>query len=332
MEILKITPVFKEMIWGGNRLKEEFGYDIPSDKTGECWTVSAHPDGEGRIADGKYEGMLLSELWNSHRELFGNYPSDRFPMLVKLIDANADLSIQVHPDDAYAAEHEAGSYGKFECWYILDCKEDATIIIGHNAKTKQELREMIEQDRWSELIREIPIHKGDFFQINPGTVHAIKAGTLLLETQQSSDITYRLYDYDRLQNGKPRELHIEKSLDVIQVPYKPDSDAGVEAREDAGANACSYSGSASAGSGWFRKLYSCKYFNVWKAELTGEETLRQNYPFMIGTVLSGDFDIEGNEISHRHFVKGESFILPYGIGAFQLTGDAEIIFSSPYEK
>ena len=155
-----------------------------------------------------------------HPEVFGKVDSDRFPLLIKIIDAKDDLSIQVHPDDDYAKVHENGSLGKTECWYILDCKKNATIVIGHNSRTKEELSRMIHEGKWSEFIREIPIKKGDFLQIDPGTVHAIKGGTLILETQQNSDITYRVYDYGRLSNGKPRELHIDKSIDVITVPAK----------------------------------------------------------------------------------------------------------------
>ena len=161
MEILRIKPVFKETVWGGKRLHDDFGYDIMSNHIGECWAVSAHPDGEGRIDGGTFDGMRLSELWKTHPELFGNFDSDRFPLLTKIIDANADLSIQVHPDDAYAAEHEHGSFGKTECWYIIDCDPGATIIIGHNAQTREELTEMVKTGRWNELLREVPIDTCD---------------------------------------------------------------------------------------------------------------------------------------------------------------------------
>ena len=306
MEILRTKPIFKEAIWGGTRLRDDFGYEIPSDKTGECWAVSAHPDGEGSIAGGTFDGMKLSELWDTHPELFGNLPLDRFPLLTKIIDANGDLSIQVHPDDVYAAEHENGSLGKMECWYIIDCVPGATIVIGHNAKTREELRAMVEEGRWNELIREIPIKKGDFFQIDPGTVHAIKAGTMILESQQSSDITYRLYDYGRLQNGKPRPLHIEKSLDVIEVPFK-------ERRAE-----------PASGDSWLQLLYSCKYYKVWKGSLNGKEVLAQDEPFMIGSVLSGEAALDG-EI----FRKGDHFIIPFGHPPIEISGTAEFIFSAP---
>ncbi len=301
-----MRPVFKETVWGGKRLHDDFGYDIMSNHIGECWAVSAHPDGEGSVDGGTYDGIRLSELWKTHPELFGNPQGDRFPLLTKIIDANADLSIQVHPDDTYAAEHENGSLGKTECWYVIDCVPGATIIIGHNAKTREELREMIENGRWNELIREIPIKKGDFFQINPGTVHAIKAGTLILESQQSSDITYRLYDYDRLQNGKKRELHIEKSLDVIEVPF-------VERRAEPAET-----------DSWLKQLYACSCYKIWKGDLKGEATLRQNEPFMIGSVISGEAFLDG-----VGYNKGDHFIIPYKHPDIHMTGEAEFVFSAP---
>jgi endoglucanase len=306
MEILRIKPVFKETVWGGKRLHDDFGYDIMSNHIGECWAVSAHPDGEGRIDGGTFDGMRLSELWKTHPELFGNFDSDRFPLLTKIIDANADLSIQVHPDDAYAAEHENGSLGKTECWYIIDCAPGATIIIGHNAQTREELKKMVAEGSWKELLREVPIKKGDFFQIDPGTIHAIKAGTLILESQQSSDITYRLYDYDRLQNGKKRPLHIEKSLDVIKVPFTEQKTVSTK------------SGS------WLTQLHSCDCYKIWKGDLDGKETLRPASPFMIGSVLSGEATLGGVT-----FKKGDHFIIPYGHPDIQLSGKAECIFSAP---
>ena len=217
-KVILLKPYFSHTIWGGKRLSEEFGYDEPGDDIGECWGISAHPSGESAALGGEYDGKKLSELWDEHRELFGNVPGDRFPLLVKIIDAKDDLSIQVHPDDEYAKNHENGSLGKKECWYILDCPEGSELVIGHNAKSKDELRSMISEGRWDELIRKVKVRKGEVIQIDPGTIHSITAGMCLLETQQSSDITYRLYDYDRIRNGVKRDLHIEKSLDVITVP------------------------------------------------------------------------------------------------------------------
>mgnify|MGYP001305281971 FL=1 len=194
--ILWVEPVFKEMIWGGNQLKEKYGYAIPSDQTGECWAPSAHPNGDNKIKEGEFKGQTLSKVFDEHRELFGNIKDKQFPLLVKIIDACNDLSVQVHPNDEYAALHE-NSLGKTECWYVLDCKEDTKMVMGHHAKTKEELVKAIENDDYDHLLNKFDIKKGDFFYIPSGTIHAICKGSLIYEAQQSSDITYRVYDYHR---------------------------------------------------------------------------------------------------------------------------------------
>lgn len=321
MKMILLEPVFKQMIWGGSRMRREYGYDIPGDNTGECWAISAHPQGDCTIVSGEYVGMTLSQLWESHREIFGNAEGDRFPLLTKIIDAQNDLSIQVHPDDSYAKEHENGSLGKMECWYILDCDEDATIIIGHHAKTRQELEDMIYGAKWKELIREIPVHKGDFFQINPGCVHAIKGGTLILETQQNSDITYRLYDYDRLQDGKKRPLHISQSMDVITVPFE--ECGGTKMLDVNVENNSTLSAQSPTKNAWFEHLITCEYYSVWKAELDGEATLCQDQKFMLGSVIEGSAVLDGCKLE-----KGDHFILPAGMGDVKLQGKATFIFSA----
>ena len=156
-EPIFLEPVFKEMIWGGNRMREAFGFEIPGEDTGEAWVVSAHEQGDCRIRNGRFQGKTLGWLWKKHRELFGNLPGEVFPLLVKIIDAKTDLSIQVHPDTAYARIHENGALGKTECWYILDCDADADIVIGHNARNRAELRSMIEEKRFLDLIKIRPI-------------------------------------------------------------------------------------------------------------------------------------------------------------------------------
>lgn len=309
-EILFLTPVLTHNIWGGTKLREEFGYDMEGDDIGECWGISAHEHGDCIVKEGTYKGMSLSTLWTEYPELFGRYQSKRFPLLTKIIDAKADLSIQVHPDDAYAAEHENGSYGKMECWYILDCKENATIVIGHKAKTKEELSDMIENGRWNDFIREIPIQKGDFLQIDPGTVHAIKGGTLILESQQNSDITYRVYDYDRLSNGKPRELHVKQSIDVITVPAKEIADS-VRHTSDVEKNE-------------LYELIACKYYKVFKLDVEGQANFEQKYPFLLASVVEGSGSIDGQKIK-----KGDHFILPNAYGNVKIEGALQIIASTP---
>lgn len=306
-EIIFLEPIFKSMIWGGNKLATEFGYNIPDDHTGECWAISAHKNGDCIVKNGSLQGMTLSSLWENHRKLFGDAEGEVFPLLIKIIDAKADLSIQVHPDDEYARANEHGALGKTECWYILDCDEDSRIVIGHNAKDKEELKDMINNHRWNDLIREETIKKGDFFQIEPGTVHAIKAGTVILETQQSSDITYRLYDYDRLDRGKPRQLHIRQSIDVIRCPHIDRKENRLTKAEQ------TYE---------LEKLISCKFYHVAKVNLHGSQEFNQNQKFLNISVIEGSGEIDGNAIK-----KGDHFILPAGYGIYCMSGKMEYIVS-----
>ena len=306
-EVLFLKPVFKEAVWGGNKLKTDFGYDIPNDHTGECWAVSSHQNGDCRIKNGRFKGEKLSWLWENHRELFGNEEGDVFPLLIKIIDAKEDLSIQVHPNDAYAKAKEKGSLGKTECWYILDCEPGSQIVVGHNANSKEELIRMIEEHRFMDLIKIRPIKKGDFFQILPGTVHAIKGGTVILETQQSSNITYRLYDYDRIYNGKRRKLHIEKSIDVITTPYVEEENHFQSMKTEEYEK---------------KELVQCKYYTVAFIHIYGRQSFYQNQRYEIVSVISGLGKIDGQVIR-----KGDHFILPYEYGEYIMEGEMELIIS-----
>lgn len=308
-EILFLETICTHNIWGGSRLRKEFRYSVQGDDLGECWGISAHPNGDAVVKNGPLVGMHLSEVWKTHPELFGNLEYDRFPLLVKIIDAKDDLSIQVHPDDIYASKYENSSFGKAECWYVLDCPENASVVIGHNAQSKEELVDMIRNGRWNDLIRELPIKKGDFVQIDPGIVHAIKGGLLILETQQNSDITYRVYDYDRLSGGKPRALHIEKSIDVITVPAKSAEDS-IQSAADLPLNT------------WC-KLYECSYYTVFKADIDTELTIYQDYPFLNISVIEGKGVVNGTNIK-----KGDHFIIPNGYGEICFNGKLEIIAST----
>lgn len=309
MELLFLEPVFKEAIWGGTRLKEAFGYDIPSDTTGECWAISAHENGECRVVGGPYDGRSLSSLWKENKSLFGGYPGDKFPLLVKIIDAKEDLSIQVHPDDVYAGLHENGSFGKTECWYILDCAPAGEIVIGHHAKDREEMEAMVRDGQWKEFVRNQPIKKGDFFQIEPGCVHAIKGGTLILETQQSSDITYRLYDYDRLSDGKPRQLHTEQSIAVIKAPFEEDKTTP-ERTEEKGAVRT--------------HLVTCQFYSVDKYEIEGLFAKKFQKYFTNVSVISGSGLVNGIPLK-----AGQHFIIPADSGECRFEGTMTIICSNP---
>ncbi len=308
--ILFLEPVLKQNIWGGSRLGTEFGYAIPSGHTGECWGISTHPNGDCTVKEGAFAGKKLSVLWNEQRGLFGNLPMEQFPLLVKIIDAKDDLSIQVHPDDAYAAAHENGSLGKTECWYIMDCPKDAELVVGHHARSKEELSDLIYGGKWDAFIRRIPIQKGDFIQIDPGTVHAITAGCLLLETQQSSDVTYRVYDYGRLMDGKPRQLHVAQSLDVITVPAKRVQDSVMH--------------TASLAENEWQELISCPYYRVYKLNVNGIYYFEQSWAFLNLTVIEGGGMINGHALA-----KGDHLILPFGYGGVKLQGQMEVVASAP---
>ena len=311
-ELIFLEPVLKETIWGGSRIGQ-FGVSLPSDHVGELWAVCAHANGDNKITQGRFAGFTLGSLWNSHPELFGEDSSCRriFPLLTKILDARDDLSIQVHPDDQYAAANENGSLGKTEHWYILDAEPGTTIVIGHNASDRDQVRQMIEGRRWNEFIRQIPVKKGDSFFIEPGTVHAIKGGTLILETQQSSDITYRVYDYDRLQNGKPRQLHLKESMDVIAAPFVQKQPPLNSEKSIVQPN-CSQ----------LRQIVGCDKFTVWHADVDGSLQVMQNQKFLIVTVVEGNGCVDGIKLS-----KGNSFIIPYGYGNACFEGHMELVIS-----
>ncbi len=309
--ILFFEPVLKETIWGGNRLKD-FGYNLPSEKIGECWGISAHPNGQSIVKNGPHKGKNLEELWENNRELFGNLEGDKFPLLIKIIDANEDLSVQVHPDDKYAIENENGELGKTECWYILDAKENADMIYGINAKNKDELNDMIDNKNWESLLKTVSIKSGDFFYIPSGTVHAIKSGTLLLEVQQNSDTTYRLYDYDRKDDsGNLRELHIEKSKDVIDLSgVNSQIIPKIETHEE-------YS---------HTKFLKSDFFGVEKYEINGKMDLINTHPFILMSVIDGNGILSSNDETYP-LKKGDHLMISSDTKKISINGNLKIISS-----
>ncbi|MBS4174467.1 mannose-6-phosphate isomerase, class I [Bacillus sp. FJAT-49736] len=311
---LFLEGVFQERIWGGTALKEQFGYKIPSDQTGECWAISAHPNGSSIVKNGLFAGKSLIQLWEENRELFGGHPSKVFPLLTKILDAKSHLSVQVHPNDEYAEKYENGDLGKTECWYIIDCKEGSELVYGHNANSKEELVTMLENGEWNQLLRRIPIKPGDFFYVPSGTIHALCEGTLVLETQQSSDTTYRVYDYDRTDgNGNKRELHWKKALDVSTVPHS-DGELYLKTTMVPGA------------------IITCfvkeKYFTVYKWEIQGEALFIQSQPFQLISAIDGEGTVIVGGVTYP-VRKGDHLLLPAGIGEFQFEGKLILIVSHP---
>lgn len=312
-EPMFLKPVFQEKIWGGSRLRSVFGFDIPNDKIGEDWAISAHPHGVSVVENGEYQGQKLDELWQNHKELFGNPTEPVFPLLIKILDAEDELSVQVHPDDTYGMKHE-GELGKTECWYIIDAEPGAEIIYGHHAKTREELAEMIQEGRWDDLLKKVPVKKGDFFYVPSGTIHAIGKGIMILETQQSSDTTYRVYDYDRKDaNGNTRELHIQQSIDVTTVPAITPQIQMKEVRK---------------GNSSIVTYLETEFFNVYEWDIKGITSFKKQAPYTLATVIDGAGELVVNEKIYP-LTKGASFILPNDVTEWTVQGELSIIASEP---
>lgn len=306
---LFLKSVFQEKIWGGDHLKT-FGYDLPTDKIGEYWAISAHPNGLSTVKNGEFAGQTLDVLYKNHRELFGDSQKEVFPLLTKILDANDWLSVQVHPDDAYGLAHE-GELGKTECWYIIAAEPDAEIIYGHHAKDKAELRAMIEAGDWDHLLTKVKVKAGDFFYVPSGTMHAIGKGIMILETQQSSDTTYRVYDFDRKDDqGNLRELHIDKSIDVLNFGVTANTTPVVT--ELSNLVKTSY--------------VSNNFFTVEKWEISGPIDFIKTAPYTLCSVLDGQGSLTVAGISYP-VQKGDHFILTSDISDWQFEGQLTIIAS-----
>lgn len=313
-EPLFLKSQMHEKIWGGTKLHDVFGYEIPSKTTGEYWAISAHPNGVSTIANGRYKGYGLDQLYREEKALFGNPKSEVFPLLTKILDANDWLSVQVHPDDTYALEHE-GELGKTECWYVIAADEGAEIIYGHNAKSKEELAQMITAGDWEHLLTKIPVKAGDFFYVPSGTMHAIGKGILILETQQSSDTTYRVYDFDRKDaSGKTRDLHLKQSIDVLTI----------------GKPANSTPARVISGNLDLTTLVSNAFFTVYKWQISGQVDFKRTAPYLLLSVLEGQGQlvIEGTSYPIK---RGNHFILPNDVNSWELTGELTLIVSHPNE-
>lgn len=313
-KVLFLEPHFAERIWGGREL-EKFNYNVPSGKIGEAWVIAAHNNGSSIIKSGELKGLSLKEAYEKVPTLFTEKKYDKYPLLVKILDASDDLSVQVHPEDEYAKINENGELGKTECWYVLDAKEGAELVYGHTAKTKEEFDDLVDAEKWNDLFIHEKVKKGDFFYIPAGTLHAIGSGILIYEVQQNSDTTYRVYDYDRIdKNGNKRELHIEKTKDVTAVPFeKVATKKSTEKIEDATVT----------------HLADEKYFAVEKIVVKGEATLTKNKTGKLFTVITGSGKLLAQEENYT-LQKGDSFILTTECKNYKLSGDLELIAS--YDK
>lgn len=315
MKILKLTPPTKDYIWGGTRLSKEYGILSFDDRQAEAWMLSCHEAGQCVIENGEFKGRTLSDvLENEGKAYMGTNCKgfSSFPILIKLIDARDNLSVQVHPDDEYALKVE-GEYGKTEAWYIVDCDDSAEIIYGFKKDIdKETFKKSIEENTLLDYVNRVKVKKGDLFFIEAGTLHAICKGILLAEVQQNSNTTYRVYDYGRLQNGKPRELHIDKALDVtstkaIDASGKPQ---GEKLEKDG------YSETL---------LVSCELFTTRRLDVKEKAVLNAGKESFVSLVA-----LEGNGVvmygdSCVTLYKGDSLFVPAGFGEFEILGEVTVL-------
>lgn len=308
-KVLILQGKFVDKVWGGSRLEDEFGYDIDSDKVGEYWAISGMDELSSVVINGDLAGQSLKEIYKNNKELFGDRDDESFPLLIKIIDASDNLSIQVHPDDEMGKKLE-NSRGKTECWYILN-DNPASIVYGLNANSKEEAVEKIENKNWDDVLKEVPANKGDFFFVPAGTVHAIKKGCLILEIQQASDVTYRLYDYDRPgKDGNLRELHIEKSLEAIKLNQVSNEQTTQESNNIK-----------------ITKLTENEFFEVRKLEINGHKELVRASDYLLESVIEGAgiLRVDGEEYNIK---KGDFFILTNEVSSYELDGELTIIESN----
>lgn len=313
---LQFQPEMKERIWGGRAL-EQFGLTLPEGSIGEGWMIGDHPNGTTKVINGELAGRGLDEIREAYgREWFGtkgfSEKNGRFPLLIKLLDCNDDLSIQVHPTDTYEGLPE-GELGKTEMWYILDAKPGATIIYGlKDGVDRGAMEAAIAEGRIMDTLQEVPVQAGDAFYIPAGTVHALCAGVVVAEIQQNSDTTYRLYDYDRLGlDGELRDLHIEDSLNVI-------------AYDGAGASRMTTEGVAD---GQWLTIASSPYFIVEKGIIrsaAGYETPATSFVILIVAEGSGKLKWADGELA---LAAGQAYLLPASLGGYELDGSLTVIRS-----
>ena len=314
MKLEKLTPAFKDYLWGGTKLREVYGKPCDFDKVAESWELSTHPAGESRVDGGAYNGLTLSQYFQQIPQALGKNAAafESFPVLIKLIDAKDPLSIQVHPSDEYALRVE-GEYGKTEMWVIVDCEPGAFLYFGVNRPvSKEEFRQRIEDNTVLEVLNKVEVHPGDVFFIQAGTIHAIGAGILICEIQQNSNCTYRVYDYDRRgADGRPRELHIEKALDVCRLEPSDTASRLGEVKALAG--------------GTVQQLGACKYFSTEKLIVEEALTLEvgeDSFVSLLATEGSGWVEGPENKLAFR---AGDSLLVPAGAGKVRVTGRAVLV-------
>ena len=310
---IKLVPEFKEIIWGGNRLKAEYNKKSDLSNIAESWELTVRPDGMNIVLGGEFDGLTMEEYIDKNGfSVVTDKNLDRFPLLIKFIDACDNLSVQVHPDDNYGLKY-ANSLGKTEMWYVIDALPGAKLVYGlKNGVSNEMFAQAINDGKVEEMLNYVEVKKGDVYFIPAGLVHAIGAGILLAEIQQNSNITYRVYDYNRLgKDGKPRELHVKDALNVIVN------------HTDAEIDAIRYSNGKDSNSA----LANCEYFKVDKYDICDKLSLFTNKnSFNSVLCLDGNGAINFNNESFE-LTKGDSYFIPANIGEYTVEGNVEIIVS-----
>lgn len=320
-----LRPAGKDYLWGGTRLNDDFRKNIPLHPLAETWECSTHPDGLSKVASGIYTGRTLKEVLDGHPEYLGTHPDYRngLPILIKFIDAKEDLSIQVHPDDRYAAEKENGSLGKTEMWYVMDAEREAEIAYGFaQTMTREKLEKILKEGSVEKYLQKVKARKDDVYFIKAGTVHGLGTGALVAEIQECSNITYRMYDYGRVdREGRQRELHIEKALDVADLSSsdKPRQPMRVLKYRK---------GSA------IELLCRCRYFQVERMLLNTEHCREmvdyrtQENSFQVLLCLKGCGSLFMEQGGHIEFFKGDCIFVPAMSVPMKLHGSAQMLMVS----
>lgn len=311
MSIVRLNSAYKDYIWGGDTLIRKFNKKYDGEILAESWELSCHKDGSSTIASGEYTGKTLVEYIEAKGgEILGKNSNafECFPILIKLIDVKNDMSIQVHPGDEFALKNE-GQYGKTEVWYIVDCKEDSFLYYGFNREiTKEEFRSRIEDNTILEVLKKQPVKKGEIYFVEAGTLHAIGKGIVVAEIQQNSNVTYRVYDFNRTSvSGTKRELHIDKAVEVTkrEVIKKEENNS--------------------------KHLISCKYFTVDKVLLDSKTDSfignADEKSFVSLLIIDGEGQIKTKDES-MDYIKGDSFFIDANNGKYEIIGDGEIIVTT----
>lgn len=317
-----LKPAGKEYLWGGTRLNDEFEKGIELNPLAETWECSTHPDGPSIVASGEYKGVLLADVLRIHPEYLGTHPKTEgeLPILIKFIDAKEDLSVQVHPDDAYAMRHENGQLGKTEMWYVLDAGKDTRLVYGLYRDTDKEvLRNSVSDGTIDKYLRKVKIEKDDLFYIEAGTIHAIGAGALIVEIQESSNLTYRLYDYERVdKDGKKRELHVNKALEVANL--KGSEEPVQPMRVLKYRQGCA-----------LELLCRCQYFEVYRMLINTERCKKMvgyqsdSTSFRVLLCINGCGSIMMDNGDVISFFKGDCIFFPANSTKVRLHGEAQFL-------